>query len=570
MCLWSANSDGAKNGGWKVEKPLHMQVFNAGAGVYATARDVLRYLDTLHRGNLLSARSKTQMFSPDSPYAWQIETLSLGSGKDKQVHSFDGQLKGYSSLVYQVLDDDLSVVLLANTGMGFEHKRAMADDILNAYYGTSATDKSDFPSLLLNSSLLDNTWTKTLSTLNSKPVEDISIAILLNDLARQLDWSGHPTKAIDLYAWLMESYPDSQGVQQRLVNLCEQHPDYLTCQPKKTLNVGMKVLSLTDPARKAWRSDAPRPVTTHLFYPTVDRDSENFMLGPQEAPLFHAGTVVKAGKPLSGKRPLVLMSHGTGGSAPQMLWLASALVKKGYLVAAINHHGNTALEAKKFPEGFLLWWERARDLAVVQHQLLNNSSWQGLIDHQRIAVVGFSLGGYTTLSALGGITDKALFHEFCEKAQDDFSCQPQPEFRDVLNAFEQVKSNKQVADSLARQHDNYRIANLKAAAVIAPAIVHTFEPDSLATIKTPTLFVVGSKDNIAPSKPNSHYADALLPNSQLQTIENAHHYSFLSVCTERGKTVLAELCDSPYGLTRHDAHQQAIEHIVTFLAKHLE
>jgi dienelactone hydrolase len=40
----------------------------------------------------------------------------------------------------------------------------------------------------------------------------------------------------------------------------------------------------------------------------------------------------------SGKRPLVVLSHGTGGGAAGMAWLAETLASNGYIVAAVNHH----------------------------------------------------------------------------------------------------------------------------------------------------------------------------------------------------------------------------------------
>ena len=49
-------------------------------------------------------------------------------------------------------------------------------------------------------------------------------------------------------------------------------------------------------------------------------------------------------EPLGSKRPLVLLSHGTGGSAVMLAWLGETLARAGYVVAAINHHGNTATE----------------------------------------------------------------------------------------------------------------------------------------------------------------------------------------------------------------------------------
>jgi predicted dienelactone hydrolase len=59
--------------------------------------------------------------------------------------------------------------------------------------------------------------------------------------------------------------------------------------------------------------------------------------------------------------PLILLSHGTGGSALMMAWLGTALAAHGYIAAAVNHPGNNALEPYTL-QGFSLGWERAMDI----------------------------------------------------------------------------------------------------------------------------------------------------------------------------------------------------------------
>lgn len=328
------------NGGWRPQRNLNMQVFNGGAGIYASAFDLLRYTNALHQGQLLTAASRTQLFSVDTPYGWRSEPLELSDTVTLETHNYDGQLLGHSSLLYQIPDEGLTLILLSRTGMGFAHKKALATAILQAYYQLPFNRYQAAPSLLLQRSIVGNCWDKTFASVSQQPIENAENALLLHDLAQQLAWSGNEGKAIQLYAWLVRSFPDNQGLQQQLARLCGQHKDAEGCG--STLKVGMQVLPLKDPARKAWRKDTPRPITTHLFYPTLEGKSEALVLGPPQAPLFNAGSVVKDALPTPGQHPLILMSHGTGGSAPQMLWLAQALVQQGYWVAAVNHHGNTA------------------------------------------------------------------------------------------------------------------------------------------------------------------------------------------------------------------------------------
>lgn len=52
--------------------------------------------------------------------------------------------------------------------------------------------------------------------------------------------------------------------------------------------------------------------------------------------------------------PVVLLSHGTGGTAASLGWLAHGLAAAGYVVLGVDHHGNTASEPYR-AEGFLSW-----------------------------------------------------------------------------------------------------------------------------------------------------------------------------------------------------------------------
>ena len=46
--------------------------------------------------------------------------------------------------------------------------------------------------------------------------------------------------------------------------------------------------------------------------------------------------------PTPGKHPVVVLSHGYGGNWGKQAWLASALARQGYIVAAVNHPGTTS------------------------------------------------------------------------------------------------------------------------------------------------------------------------------------------------------------------------------------
>jgi predicted dienelactone hydrolase len=157
---------------------------------------------------------------------------------------------------------------------------------------------------------------------------------------------------------------------------------------------------------------ALRPSTTLVWYPAVAvSPAESLTIGPPGDPWFFAGVAAGGARIASEgvRRPLVILSHGTGGSAMQMAWLGTALAREGYIVAAVNHHGNSGADMPYDPRGFVLWWERVPDLTVVINRMLSDSTFGPNIDPERIVAAGFSLGGYTVaaLAPAGALISRA-------------------------------------------------------------------------------------------------------------------------------------------------------------------
>ena len=105
-----------------------------------------------------------------------------------------------------------------------------------------------------------------------------------------------------------------------------------------------------------------------------------------------------------------MLSHGTGGAALHLEWLARDLARRGFIAVGVNHHGDTIAEPYR-AEGFLCWWERARDLTVLLDDILARGEFAERVDADRIFVVGYSLGGCTAAALLGAITQTSRFQK---------------------------------------------------------------------------------------------------------------------------------------------------------------
>jgi hypothetical protein len=120
--------------------------------------------------------------------------------------------------------------------------------------------------------------------------------------------------------------------------------------------VGMITRNFTDEKRKNWQATGPRPLRTAIWYPAAaaSGEPETIFGGPSETQLFTAVTVADGAElsPASNKYPLVLLSHGTGGSAVMMMWLGYYLAERGYIVAAVNHQAIRRQRSSPRRKGF--------------------------------------------------------------------------------------------------------------------------------------------------------------------------------------------------------------------------
>ncbi|MDR9774759.1 hypothetical protein RJJ65_19280 [Rhizobium hidalgonense] len=84
--------------------------------------------------------------------------------------------------------------------------------------------------------------------------------------------------------------------------------------------------------------DGARPLHISIWYPTEEGPKAE-IVGENRA--FFGVPAIRDAKPASTGRPLVVLSHGYGGSWRNLSWLAIDLVEQGYIVAAPDHPGTT-------------------------------------------------------------------------------------------------------------------------------------------------------------------------------------------------------------------------------------
>lgn len=218
--------------------------------------------------------------------------------------------------------------------------------------------------------------------------------------------------------------------------------------------------------------------------------------------------------------PVVLMSHGTGGSVSGLEWLAEKLADAGWLVVGVDHHGNTSLEPYA-PEGFSFVWERPRDLTFALDWALGEYE----VDQDRVVGLGYSLGGYA-VAALGGAqlnTDVLSM-----VLSGVVPMPPLPEFPDLIERLVE----KFIPDELAaqvksapRDLSDDRVSRI---VMLAPALGPVVDESSLEDVHVPARILWGGADVIAPPDTGALMYARAIPNASEHCLGHwVTHWSYL-------------------------------------------
>lgn len=326
----------------------------------------------------------------------------------------------------------------------------------------------------------------------------------------------------------------------------------LSASAAEPFTAGERRLATTSPTAAA-RHHGDAAMRLIVWYPASTPEAQ-VATGPPGSPIFIAGAVAKDA-PFAGmgRHPLVLLSHGFGGSARQMTWLGAALARHGYVAVAVDHPGANSIDGVS-DAGAYAPWAQATDLRAALDFVLDQPELARHIDRDRIGAAGFALGGYVSLLTVGARSDFRHFADFCEGADRDAMCDKHLEYPLDYHRRAEVLARPGLEGLAAAESFNLGDPRIKAVFLIAPAFVKALDPASLSRIRAPVGIVLGAADPIAPPATNGDLAARLIPGANVSVLPGVGHYDFLSECGPGGFKVVAPLCVDGAGATRAQTH----------------
>jgi predicted dienelactone hydrolase len=233
------------------------------------------------------------------------------------------------------------------------------------------------------------------------------------------------------------------------------------------LSVGCRDISTFDPVQET-------PLRAWLLYPS-GAAAETVRFGP------YALELALNGQPAAEQIPVVVFSHGNGGTPWSHRGLATHLVREGFAVAMLEHpgnnrHDNSLSDAAGRVKAVLLQ-HRPRHVRLGFDAALADAELGPRLQRERFALVGESIGAYTALAVAGG---------HARTVPDDVDSA-----RLRAPDAELFKLSFPVPTECDRR--------VSAAVLLVPAIGFFLADGALADVEIPLFVRTGEQDTLAPT-----------------------------------------------------------------------
>lgn len=304
-----------------------------------------------------------------------------------------------------------------------------------------------------------------------------------------------------------------------------------------------------------------KPARAALYY-TTDDAARLIPMGPFPQHVAINGT------PASQFKGLIVISHGTVSTPIGFATLAQTLARNGYLVASVEHVGDTWQDQSLRATPTRYFAERPRQVSRVIDALLADPQWRkriatGADGQALIGAMGHSAGGYTVLALAGGKPVLSRLRQHCEAnaAQDPVLC-------NVSHAMGSGTTQPGAADG--QEEPVQADPRVRAVMALAPLGV-LFSASSLANITVPMAIYTGEEDTFLVPRFHAQWVMQNLrgTNATLNIVPNAGHYAFMNTPTIDLPSPDGSVARDPQDFDRAAFLDRFAQESVTFFEKHL-
>lgn len=235
-----------------------------------------------------------------------------------------------------------------------------------------------------------------------------------------------------------------------------------------TFKVGVQTITFVDDTRDS------RQLVTEIWYPATLPEGTN-----SRRPVRDAEPAMD-GAPY----PVIIYSHGLGQNRTEISSVLQHLASYGFVVAAADHRDGNAWAAV---------FDRPLDLEFLLDQIASFSEGNliGMFDNERVGMMGWSMGGLTTVQMGGAAIDSTVWPEWCEGLIWPAMClNIQFLWNDIVDYRASLDLPAEADDLWSAVTD----VRIKAAVALAPAGGPVFGEHGLDSFQVPVLIMSGTED----------------------------------------------------------------------------
>jgi predicted dienelactone hydrolase len=248
--------------------------------------------------------------------------------------------------------------------------------------------------------------------------------------------------------------------------------------------------------------------------------------------------------------PLIVISHGQGGTRLGHHDTATALADAGFVVASFNHPGDSFGDDASTNDIGTFEARPAQVSRVITHMV---SQWKhrDVIDAQSIGVFGFSRGGYTALALAGAVPSAtASASRLCGFWRSLVI----PMCRQIDRSGAQLKAR----------------ADPRVKAVVAADPLNLFDASSFAAVTAPVQLWASELGGAGVELAHVESIRTSLPRTpEFAVAKGAGHFAFLAPCPDEISKEARALCEDPKGFDRPRWHATMNRAVSAFFTRTL-
>lgn len=298
-------------------------------------------------------------------------------------------------------------------------------------------------------------------------------------------------------------------------------------------------------------ADADGAFDAMIWYP-ISGNEKPWQAGP-----FTVSATLNAPIASVEKRfPIVLLSHGSGGTPMGHRELAASLARTGIVVVAPLHLGDAAGHPRMKPQAKVLI-TRPRQAMEALAAVIADKRFSAAIDPDRLGMIGYSAGGYTSLVLAGAKPDFELASSYCagEGREDIGSCGP-------------ADRKASETPELVAEWQPPTEPRLKALVLMDPLSI-LFDEESLTTVLLPTLLLQPEDDSYMKASHNALSLARGLPSKPISVVVPGRHFIFIDPCPALLAAEVPLICEDAAGIDRAAIHRKLQSDVADFLLQRL-